>query len=668
MSDIDTLCINTIRALSIDAIQKANSGHPGLPLGAAPMAYVLWQRHLKFDPGNPGWPDRDRFVLSAGHGSALLYSLLHLAGYDVTLEDIKSFRQWESKTPGHPEFQHAPGVEATTGPLGQGTANAVGMAIAERFLAEYFNRSGFEVVNHYIFVLAGDGDLMEGIAAEAGSLAGHLKLGKLILLYDSNDVTLDGPANLSFSEDLAKRYESYGWQVIRVENGDTDVEAIDKAIAEAKADTSRPTLIEVKTTIGYGSPNKSGKASAHGSPLGEEEVALTKKALGWEPEEKFFVPEEARAHFKTAVEHGISAAEGWKQRLDAYEKEFPDLAEKWRLAMSGRFPEGWDREMPSWETGEKVATRKAAGAVLNRIAEKIPWLFCADADLSCSTQACIKSAGDFSSGSRAGRNLRSGVREHAMAGVANGIAYHGGMRAIASTFFIFSDYMRPSIRLAALSGLPVIYHWTHDSIAVGEDGPTHQPVEHIMALRIVPNLSVVRPCDANETVEAWRYAMRRKEGPTALVFSRQGLPVFDRDKYTSASNLARGAYVLSEAEGGDAQAVIIATGSEVQLALEAQELLAKDGLRARVVSMPCWEAFEAESDDYKESVLPKAVTARVAVEAGVSLGWERWVGMEGAIIGVDRFGSSAPGNLNMEKYGMTAENVAGAVRELLKKG
>jgi transketolase len=593
---------------------------------------------------------------------------LHLAGYDVTLEDIKSFRQWESKTPGHPEFKHVPGVEATTGPLGQGTANAVGMAIAEQFLADYFNRPGFEIVNHYTFALAGDGDLMEGIAAEAGSLAGHLKLGKLIMLYDSNDVTLDGPADLSFSENLGKRYESYGWQVIRVENGDTDVEAIDKAIAEAKADTSRPTLIEVKTTIGYGSPNKSGKSSAHGSPLGEEEVALTKKALGWDSEEKFFVPEEARAHFRTGIGHGISAAEEWKQRLGEYEKEFPDLAEKWRLAMSGRFPEGWDRDMPSWEAGEKTATRKAAGAVLNRIAEKIPWLFCTDADLSCSTQACIKSAGDFSRESRAGRNLRSGVREHAMAGVVNGIAYHGGMRAIASTFFIFSDYMRPSIRLAALSGLPVIYHWTHDSIAVGEDGPTHQPVEHLMALRVVPNLSVVRPGDANETVEAWRYAMRRKEGPTALVFSRQGLPIIDREKYASASNLNRGAYVLSEAEGGDAQAVIIATGSEVHLALEAQELLAKDGLRARVVSMPCWEAFEAESDDYRESVLPKAVTARVAVEAGISLGWERWVGMEGAIIGVDRFGSSAPGGLNMEKYGMTTDHVADAVRGLLKKG
>ncbi|MBI3180879.1 MAG: transketolase [Myxococcales bacterium] len=662
---LDRLCINTLRTLAIDAIQKADSGHPGLPLGAAPMAYVLWQRHLKHDPSDPRWPDRDRFVLSAGHGSMLLYGLLHLTGYELSMEDIQAFRQWGSKTPGHPEFGHTPGVEATTGPLGQGHANAVGMAIAERALAERFNRQGHAVVNHRTYALVSDGDVMEGVACEAASLAGHLGLGKLFCLYDANDVTLDGPAHITFSEDVAKRYEAYGWQVLKVERGDDDLDALDAALASAEADAERPSLIVVKTTIGFGSPHKAGTAAAHGSPLGHEEVALTKKALGWDAERKFQVPEDALKQFRSAVERGRRAHAAWSERFDAYAKAFPELAAELRRRVAGQLPQGWDKELPAFKAGEPVATRTAAGKALNAIAAKAPELMGGDADLSGSTNTAIKDGGSFGRKAAAGRNLHFGVREHGMGAIANGMAYHGGVRPYASTFFVFSDYMRPSVRLAALSGLPVLYVWTHDSIGLGEDGPTHQPVEQLMSLRAMPNLWLVRPADAAEAVEAWRLAMQRRAGPTGLVLARQKVPVLDRSKLAAASGLHRGAYVLSEPEGA-AQALLIATGSEVQVALLAQAQLGREGIRARVVSMPCWEAFAEQGEEYRESVLPRSVVARVSIEAGSTHGWCRWIGERGIAIGVDRFGASAPEAVNFEKAGITAARAVEAVRRLLR--
>jgi len=661
---LDELCINTIRTLAIDAVQNANSGHPGLPLGAAPMAYVLWQRHLRHNPRAPEWPDRDRFVLSAGHGCMLLYCLLHLTGYDLTLDDIRAFRQWGSPTPGHPESFVTPGVEASTGPLGQGTANAVGMAIAERALAHRFNLPGHEIVNHFTYALVSDGDLMEGISAESGSLAGHLKLGKLIYLYDSNNVTLDGPASLTFStEDVAKRYEAYGWHVLQVEDGDRDLEAIDGAISSARAETDRPSLVVIHTTIGFGSPHKQGTSGAHGSPLGPEEVALTKKALGWDPEQSFYVPPDAAKHLGEAVEKGRKAAEDWEKRFRAYAEQQPDLASEWKRRMAGDLPEGWDRDLPKFEAGKKVATRASAGEVLNAIAPRLPELMGGDADLSSSTKTALKGEGSFDGQTGAGRNIHFGVREHAMGGIVNGMAYHGGVRAYAATFFCFSDYMRPSVRLAALSHLPVVFVWTHDSIGLGEDGPTHQAVEHLMSLRAMPNLHVVRPADANESREAWRWAIERRSGPVALVLSRQGLPVLKGD----ASGLAKGAYVLSEATGGEPRAILIATGSEVTLALEAQALLDKDGIPCRVVSMPCWELFEEQDDAYRESVLPPSVTARVAVEAGSTLGWWRWVGDGGSVVGLDRFGASAPAEVNFEKLGFTPTHLVEEVKRLLSR-
>jgi len=663
---LDELCINTIRTLSIDAVQKANSGHPGMPLGAAPMAYVLWHRHLRHNPADPDWPDRDRFVLSGGHASMLIYSLLHLTGYDLTMEDIKSFRQWESRTPGHPEMRLTPGLETTTGPLGQGSATAVGMALAERALAYRFNRPGHTIVDHYTYSIVSDGDIMEGISAEASSLAGHLKLGKLIFLYDSNDVSLDGPTSLAFStEDVGKRYEAYGWQVIHVDDGDTDLDAIDAAISEAKAHTSRPSLIIVRTTIGYGSPHKQGTAAAHGSPLGEEEVALTKKALGWDPEKFFYIPDEALANFRSAVERGQKAQQDWQKRFDAYALEYPQLGEEWRQAFAGKLPPGWDADLPSWEAGQEIATRKASGAVINAIAARLPTLIGGDADLSSSTNTTIKDGGSFDGSTGHGRNIHFGVREHAMAAIANGIACHKGARPFVATFFVFSDYMRPSIRIAALSQLPTIYVWTHDSVALGEDGPTHQPVEQLMSLRAMPEISMVRPCDANETAEAWRFALEHNHGPVGIVLTRQNLPVLDRTRLAPASGLSRGAYVLSDPEGEPPRAIIIATGSEVHVALAAQQLLAEQGVPVRVVSMPCWEAFESQSEEYRQSVLPSSVPVRVAAEAGATLGWQRWVGDNGAVIGLDRFGASAPGKTIMEKFGFTPENVARRVTDLL---
>ncbi len=664
--DIAQLAVNTIRILAIDAVQKANSGHPGLPMGAAPMAYVLWQRHLRHNPRDPRWPDRDRFVLSAGHGSMLLYCLLHLTGYEMTMADLQAFRQWESRTPGHPETLLTPGVEATTGPLGQGTANAVGMAMAERALAHRFNRPGHTIVDHRTYAIVSDGDLMEGISSEAASLAGHLRLGKLIYLYDCNHISLDGPTTLAFStEDVGARYAAYGWQVLYVEKGDTDLEAIDQALTHAEADASRPSIIVVRTTIGYGSPKKQGTAEAHGSPLGPEEVAAAKKALGFDPAQHFHVPPDAGAHLRSAVVRGAQQQAEWEERFARYAEAHPDLAAEWRRVCAGDLPNGWGDALPVFGEKDAQATRQASGRALNAIAARMPELLGGDADLSVSTSTALKDQGSFDGQSGAGRNIHYGVREHAMGAIANGIAYHGGLRSFVATFFCFSDYMRPAVRLAALNELPVTFVWTHDSIALGEDGPTHQPVEHLMSLRAMPGLAVVRPADANETTEAWRFAIEQLHRPVALVLSRQKLPVLDRER---ARGTARGAYVVADPAEGAPTAILIGTGAEVHVAIAAQRLLASEGIPARVVSMPCWEAFAEQDAAYRESVLPPSVRTRVSVEAGVTLGWERWLGDGGTAVGLDRYGASAPGEVNLERLGFTAENVAGKVRSLLGRG
>ncbi|ACY16378.1 transketolase [Haliangium ochraceum] len=670
MDELSKRCIDTIRTLSIDAIETSNSGHPGLPMGAAPMAFVLWDRHLRHNPRDPAWPNRDRFVLSAGHGSMLLYSLLHLTGYGLSIDELKSFRQWGSKTPGHPESFITDGVEATTGPLGQGAANAVGMAMAERHLASRFNRPGHEIVEHYTYALVSDGDIMEGVAAEAASLAGHLGLGRLIYLYDFNNITLDGPASLAFSEDVCKRYEAYGWHVQRVDEGDTDLDAIDAAIAAAKAERERPSLILVNTTIGYGSPKKAGTSSAHGAPLGADETKATKAALGWPTDAAYLVPDEVRAHMAAAGERGATAQTAWQEQMHGYAKAHPELAEAWRQSLACELPAGWDSESIAWDEGAQVATRSAGAKVIQALTAKVPWLLGGDADLGCSTKTLLPGGGDFDGASGAGRNIHFGVREHAMGSICNGMEYHGGVRSYAATFFVFSDYMRPAVRLAALNRLPVIYIWTHDSIGVGEDGPTHQPVEQLMSLRAMPNLHVVRPADARETEEAWRHALVRTDGPTALVFSRQNLPVLARPAAIGEGPhfLARGAYVLVEADKPEAiDVILMATGSEVSLAVAARALLAAEGLSVRVVSMPCMELFRAQSEEYRESVLPAAVRARVSVEAGSTFGWAGWVGLDGESVGLDRFGASAPGEVLMEKFGFTADNIAAAARRTVER-
>ena len=670
-TDLPTLAINTIRTLAIDAIQQANSGHPGLPLGCAPMAYTLWHRHLKHDPRAPGWFDRDRFVLSAGHGSMLLYALLHLTGYDLSLDDLRAFRQWGSKTPGHPEAWSpidrpgastgtAPGVEATTGPLGQGAANAVGIAIAEKYLAKLFNRPGHAIIDHYTYALVSDGDVMEGVACEAASLAGHLGLGKLIYLYDANEITLDGPLGLSMSEDVGARYAAAGWHVLHVADGDRDLGALDAAIAAAKAEAARPSIIVIRTTIGFGSPKKAGTSAAHGSPLGDAEVAATKVALGWDPAAKFHVPAEVAAHLGDAVRRGADAHATWNERLAAYRAAHPELAAQLELAMAGELPAGWDADLPAVELGGKpVATRTSAGKVLAALCARIPWLVGGDADLGGSTKTIVP-GGDFDREGN-GRNLRFGVREHAMAAIGNGMLYHGGVRPFVATFFVFSDYMRPSVRLAALNHQPAIFVWTHDSVGLGEDGPTHQPVEHLMALRALPNLAVFRPADANETAAAWRYALARTDGPTGLVLSRQDLPIIAAP---GAPGAERGGYVI--ADGGDV--VVIATGSEVAVALAAREALAKEGVRARVVSMPCRELFAAQPVAYRDEVLPPAQVRRISIEAGVTFGWREYIGDRGIAIGIDRFGASAPGELVLEKLGITAAAVVAAAKQLVAGG
>ena len=666
MDKLTQLSINTIRLLSVDAVQKANAGHPGLPMGAAPMTYVLWQKHLKHNPKNPKWSDRDRFVLSGGHGSMLLYSMLHLTGYDLSLDELKAFRQFGSRAAGHPESFCTPGVEATTGPLGQGATNAVGMAMAERFLANRYNKPGQTIVDHHTYAMMGDGDMMEGITHEAAALAGHLKLGKLTWLYDDNKISLDGPTSLHFSEDVGKRFEAYGWQVIKIEKGDEDVDGIDKAIAAAKADTTRPTLIMVHTTIGFGSPNKANTCEAHGAPLGPDEVKLTKKALGWDPEQSFFIPAEAGAHFLTAVDRGAKAEAAWQATFNAWAAANPELAKEWKMALKDELPADWDAAFPVFTVKDDPATRISSGKVLNAIASKVPWFLGGDADLSCSTMTGLNGLGDFNGQTGAGRNIRYGVREHAMGAIANGMAYHGGVRSFTATFFVFSDYERPAVRMAAISKLPVLFVFTHDSIGVGEDGPTHQPIEQLTALRLIPNLVTIRAADANEVCEAYRVAMKRTEGPTAVVFTRQKTPTFDRTKTAPAANLAKGAYVLSEATGGAPQVVLIATGTEVALAMGAQEKLAAEGIRARVVSMPSWELFTAQTPEYQDSVIPKAIPARVSIEAGSTLGWHRFVGDKGITLGLDRFGASGPGPVLMKHFGFTVENVVKAALSLVK--
>ncbi len=677
----DEKCVNAIRFLAVDMIQTANSGHPGMPLGAAPMAYVLWARHLRHDPRVPHWIDRDRFVLSAGHASALLYALLHLSGYDLPLAELQAFRQWGSATPGHPEFGRTPGVEATTGPLGQGISNAVGMAIAEAHLAARYNRPGHAVVDHYTYVLASDGDLMEGVASEACSLAGHLRLGKLIVLYDSNRITLAGSTNIDFSEDVEARFRAYRWHTQYVDDGN-DLAAIDAAITAAQVESDRPSLIRVRTVIGFGAPHKQGTYKVHGAPLGDDEVRATKEALGWPTEPLFYVPDDVRSQFEEIATAGADRRRAWESRFAAYAEAYPDLAAELSRRIRGDLPSGWNGNLPAFSpdpTG--IATRKAAGVVMQALAAHVPEIVGGSADLDPSTHTALTGAGDFEPAATSpadvqgavggtwgysGRNIHFGVREHAMGAIANGLAYHGGFIPFTATFTVFSDYMRPPIRIAAMSGLRTIFVFTHDSIAVGEDGPTHQPVEQVTSLRLIPGITVIRPADATETRVAWEVAVENASGPTVLVFTRQNVPVLDRAVVAPADGLKRGGYVLWES--GDPGVILIGTGSEVQLALGAAQVLVEDGVGVRVVSMPSWELFDRQPKEYRDSILPPAITARVAVEAGTTRGWEHYVGTAGEIVGVDRFGASAPGAVVLEKYGITVDHVVAAAKRVLARG
>ena len=679
---IEQPCVNAIRMLSVDAVEKAKSGHPGAPMGLAPTAYLLWTRFMKYNPRNPSWPDRDRFVLSAGHGSMLLYSMLYLTGYDVPLDQIKQFRQWGSLTPGHPERELTPGVETTTGPLGQGFGNGVGMAIAEAYLAARYNRPGFEVVSHFTYGIVSDGDLMEGVASEAASLAGHLKLGKLIYLYDNNHISLAASTDLTFTEDCAKRFEAYGWHTQAVEDGN-DLEALDRALRAARTETARPSLILVRTHIGFGSPGKQDTFEAHGAPLGEEEVKLTKQKLGWPAEPPFFIPDEALAHFRESVTKGQRAEAEWKERFSAYVRKFPAVAGELEQALRGELPAGWEESIPDFPADAKgLATRVASGKVLNAIAPKLPTLIGGSADLNPSTHTVLQKLGDFESPERtfadsqgsagggfsyAGRNLHFGVREHGMGAACNGMAAHGGIIPFGSTFLIFSDYMRPSIRLAALMELGVIYVFTHDSVGLGEDGPTHQPIEQLAALRAIPRLVVIRPGDANETAVAWRVAIETRDRPVALALTRQNVPTLDRTQFAAADGLRRGAYVLADPPDGRADLVLIGTGSEVSLAVAAREKLSERKIQARVVSMPSWELFDLQPREYRDSVLPASIKRRVAVEAALPQGWHRYVGDGGDVIGIERFGASAPGNVVMEKLGFTVNHVVERALALLER-
>lgn len=662
---VEQLAVNTIRTLAIDAIEKAKSGHPGMPMGMAPAGHVLWSKVMNHNPTNPSWFNRDRFVLSAGHGSMLLYSLLHLSGYDVSLEDLKQFRQWGSKTPGHPEFGHTPGVDATTGPLGQGVAMGVGMAMAEVHLSSVFNRDNFPLVDHYTYAICGDGDLMEGVSAEAASLAGHLQLGKLILIYDSNNITLDGEANLSFSENVAKRFEAYGWQVLRVEE-ENNLTAIEDALVKAKNELNKPTLIEVKTTLGFGSPNKGGiggHQGTHGSPLGAEEVTLTKEFYGW-PQEDFYIPEEVTEYWQEVKNKGIQENQQWDEQFNHYKQEYPELAERLEREIKGELPEDWDQEVPVYEEGVSLSTRVASGQVLNALAKKVPNLIGGSADLESSTMTHLKDLGRFTPGHYDGRNVYFGVREFAMGGIVNGMALHGGVKPFGSTFFVFSDYLRPAIRLSAIMNLPVVYVFTHDSIFVGEDGPTHEPIEQLSALRGIPNVTVLRPADANETAAAWKYAIENKKGPVALVLTRQNLTV-NIDSKTANKQVVKGAYVVTADTNEPPDVQLISTGSELSLALNVKDGLEKEGISARVISMPSWELFEKQSPEYQASILRSDIKLNVAIELGSPQGWAQYVGRDGLVIGINTFGASAPGDRIAKEYGFTAESIINKIKDRL---
>jgi len=663
--DLQTRAINTIRFLSADAVQKANSGHPGLPMGAAAMAYALWTRHLRFNPRNPNWFGRDRFILSGGHGSMLLYSLLYLTGYDLSLEEIKNFRQWESATPGHPEYGMTPGVEVTTGPLGQGFANGVGMALAATHLAARFNRPGYNVIDHYIYAIVTDGDLMEGVASEAASLAGHLRLGRLIYLYDDNRISIEGKTDLAFTEDRMKRFEAYGWHVQTVEDGN-DVDAVDRAIQAAKADP-RPSIIAVRTHIGYGLPTRQDTEKAHGEPAGEEELRGAKQNLNWPLEPSFYIPDDVLEHFRQAVARGEKLEAEWQACIQGYRNAYPELAEDLERRLAGKLPEGWDQGLPTFPVDEKgVATRNASGKVLNALADRLPELMGGSADLAPSNKTFINSSESFQADTPQGRNIHFGVREHAMGAIVNGMAVHGGVIPYGGTFLVFSDYMRAAIRLSALSSYPSIWVFTHDSIGLGEDGPTHQPIEHLAALRAIPNLVTMRPADANEVVEAWKVAIARRSGPTALALSRQNIPVINREIYAPASELQRGAYVLADLGERKPELILMATGSEVALIVEAGERLAAEGINVRLISFPSWELFSAQDQEYQDQVLPPELTRRIAVEAGVSMGWERWVGPQGRVISLQRFGASAPYKVIYQKLGITVENIIAQAEEILR--
>ena len=667
-TDFEQQCINTIRALSIDAVQRANSGHPGAPLGAAAMAHVLWTRFLRHNPANPGWSNRDRFVLSAGHASALLYSLLYLTGYDLSLEEIKGFRQWGSRAAGHPEYGLTPGVETTTGPLGQGFANGVGMAIAERWLASRYNRQGHTVVDHYVYAIVSDGDLQEGLSSESASLAGQLGLGRLIYLYDDNSISIEGPTQLSFTEDVAARFRSYGWQVVGPIDG-MNPQEVEAAVREAREDGNHPSLVICRTIIGYGSPHKAGTARAHGEPLGEEETALTKTNLGWKSEEPFHVPPDVLSYFREALSRGQQQVENWDAAMKSYSSAYPEEARQLEAQLRGELADGWDEGLAElFLPAEKpMATRAASGAVLNKLAPRIRNLLGGSADLAPSTKTLLEGEGDFGPADYSGRNLHFGIREHAMGAIANGMAVHGGVIPYTATFLVFYDYMRPAVRLAALMGIRVVFIFTHDSIGVGEDGPTHQPVEQVMGLRSVPNLTTIRPADATETAMAWVAAIKNVDGPTALVLTRQSLPVLDRGVYASAEGVLRGGYSLWQTSDSP-ELLIMATGSEIHLALEAGGILAARGIKLRVVSMPSWELFEAQPRDYRESILPSAVRARISVEAGITLGWERYAGLDGKAIGIDRFGASAPGPELYRRLGLTSDRIVQEALQVLEGG
>jgi transketolase len=663
---IDDLSVTSIRTLSIDMIEKANSGHPGMPMGAAPMTYTLWTRFMNQNPKNPEWFNRDRFVLSAGHGSALLYSMLHLSGYKLTMDDLKQFRQWGSKTPGHPEYGHTDGIEATTGPLGQGIAMAVGMAMAERHTASVYNKENYELVNHFTYSICGDGDLMEGVSAEAASLAGHLKLGRLVVLYDSNDISLDGDLNKSFSESVKDRFTSYGWQYVRVEDGN-NLEEIARALEEARNDLDRPTMIEVRTVIGYGSPNRAGTSGVHGSPLGADELKLTKEAYKWTFEEDFHVPNEVYENFQNLiVENGVKKEKEWNDLFAQYKKEYPELADQLEKVLKNELPEGWDKDIPVYSEGKALASRASSGEALNGIAKNLPIFIGGSADLAGSNKTMIKGTGDFAPGNYENRNIWFGVREFAMGAAMNGIALHGGVKIFGGTFFVFSDYLRPAIRLAAIMGLPVTYVFTHDSIAVGEDGPTHEPVEQLAALRAMPGLSIIRPADGNETAAAWKLAVESTNKPTALVLTRQDLPTLKDTDKNAYEGVSKGAYVVSPSERETPDALLLATGSEVSLAVEAQKALAGEGIHVAVVSMPSWDRFEQQSQEYKNSVLPKNVKKRLGIEVGSSMGWHKYTGDEGDVLAIDTFGASAPGEKIMEEYGFSLSNVVARVKALLQ--